>query len=1362
MALLLTGGLDMLSSANETGDKAACVLGPRSPGSQPSNGYVLLCVVLLVAMLAGHSWALTFEQKAEGAIYWAQQQLGSHTWDWWCARFVANAYGADTAGGNAIDLWTQLDQHTTSWSSAPRGALLYWTYERWGHVGIYEGNGKVIHAFGDSGVVESSASSILPGKYLGWTHPRSSWPGRTPPGGAHPDPPVLHSPPHESHRFGRPILDWNNVPGATKYQVRIGDYYSPVVTGSSWRLDKDLTPKAGYWWRVKAGNGAGWSAWSQPFRLWLAPYTEVFEGDATTGDANHNKWGWHHVQDMATIHGPDGDSWAFTITGNDSQIVSPSGYFGRACHQVNIEIANHTQSQRCQLFWRRAGMSYFDQAHHVNVNTTVERSVAHATCYFHPDTIELRFDPVAGSPGTDPETGGDPYVEWYRIGFCRYVTWPDWPFDVDNNGKGWWSDDPDDFHSIDKSIFPHGGVWHLRIIGSNPYMRSPYLNLEGSDWAYLEVTMQNESDSSAARLSWRNSDGQWDAVDFTAPNDGVMRTYTVPISMAGHINLFRFDPTQGSSGDVYLKRIRLIPASSLTLDPIGDKQGAEGEPLEFVVSASSTSGGSLTLSASNLPDGATFIQDTATTGTFSWTPSFVQAGTYSGVHFEVTDGSTTVSEDITITIDNVNRPPVMDPVGDQSSAVGEELSFSVCASDADGDPLTFSASGLPSGATFAQTSATCATFTWTPGTVGAYSGITLSVQDDQGGIDSETITINVGEGTYELSLVADPPGSGSVKVNGLTHSLPWSGPMGGGTEVTLEAVPGTGVSFSEWTGSLTGTANPATVTMDGDKSITAHFIVGGRVLSAPEITAALSASAIQAPIALDDADGVAGIDFTLHFDPAVVQCQEAAAAEATAGFTLMSNIDNDAGTCSVSMMSLTALSAGPKDVVVLTFAPADGLTEESCTVLDLTDCYLSDDQGGSIPVRPEDGSICLTEVGNPCDVNGDGVVTSGDAILLLRAAVGLPAPDGWLGHWPPVSTNDVNCDGVINSADAIIVLRVAAGLQDCPSCVGSSIESPATRSSTPRVVTLQSASAATGQTAIMSLCVDDASDIAGADFEISFDPSVVQFAGAQCLALAEGFILVSNPDNTAGTVSISLASASGIDTGSGAFLELDFQVIGSSPQRSQIDAESAALYDEYGNPIECTASDGCIVVDFPDVESAHWAHDAVVECVAAGIVSGYGDGCYHPDWEVTRDQMAVYMARALAGGDENVPTGPVTASFDDMPTDHWAYKYVEYCYAEGIVQGYWDGYHPGEVVDRAQMAVYMARAVAGGDSSVPGGPETATFNDVPTDHWAYKYVEYCHAQGIVQGYDPVTYAPNVVVTRDQMAVYVARAFDLTM
>jgi len=184
---------------------------------------------------------------------------------------------------------------------------------------------------------------------------------------------------------------------------------------------------------------------------------------------------------------------------------------------------------------------------------------------------------------------------------------------------------------------------------------------------------------------------------------------------------------------------------------------------------------------------------------------------------------------------------------------------------------------------------------------------------------------------------------------------------------------------------------------------------------------------------------------------------------------------------------------------------------------------------------------------------------------------------------------------------------------------------------------------------------------------------------------------------------------------------------------------------------------------FADVPSDYWASNQIMACVDADVVSGYWDNTYRPELVVDRAQMAVYISRALAGGDDRVPTEPVVATFPDVPTDHWAFRYIEYCYDQGVVTGYWDGYHPDDLVDRAQMAAFVARAMAGGEANVPPDPDGMPFfSDVPSSHWAYRYVEYCHDQGVVGGYWDGTYRPDEAVNRGAMAVYVQRAFGLAM
>jgi hypothetical protein len=126
--------------------------------------------------------------------------------------------------------------------------------------------------------------------------------------------------------------------------------------------------------------------------------------------------------------------------------------------------------------------------------------------------------------------------------------------------------------------------------------------------------------------------------------------------------------------------------------------------------------GKLTYSAANLPRGARFDGKTRT---FKWTPDYTQAGTYK-IKFIVTDGNSdgkgylTDTKEITLKVDNVNRPPVMDSIPNQIVAENSLLKFVITASDPDKEDfgkLKFTATLLPSGAAFDPATQT---FTWTP------------------------------------------------------------------------------------------------------------------------------------------------------------------------------------------------------------------------------------------------------------------------------------------------------------------------------------------------------------------------------------------------------------------------------------------------------------------------------------------------------------------------------------------------------------------------------------------------------------------------------------------------------------------------
>ncbi len=190
------------------------------------------------------------------------------------------------------------------------------------------------------------------------------------------------------------------------------------------------------------------------------------------------------------------------------------------------------------------------------------------------------------------------------------------------------------------------------------------------------------------------------------------------------------------------------------LDPIGDQSTTEDVLLSIGVSASDADGTIPSLTTSALPTGASFTDNGDGTGSFSWTPTFTQSGTYD-VTFYASDGSATDSEVVTITVlDAGNQPPVLDPIGDKSVDENVLLTFGVSASDADETFPLLSTSTLPTGASFVDNGDGTGTFSWTPTYVQAGSYPITFYAEDVIETDSELVTITVNEVGNQLPVLA--------------------------------------------------------------------------------------------------------------------------------------------------------------------------------------------------------------------------------------------------------------------------------------------------------------------------------------------------------------------------------------------------------------------------------------------------------------------------------------------------------------------------------------------------------------------------------------------------------------------------------
>ena len=94
-----------------------------------------------------------------------------------------------------------------------------------------------------------------------------------------------------------------------------------------------------------------------------------------------------------------------------------------------------------------------------------------------------------------------------------------------------------------------------------------------------------------------------------------------------------------------------------------------------------------------------------------------------------------------------------------------------------------------------------------------------------------------------------------------------------------------------------------------------------------------------------------------------------------------------------------------------------------------------------------------------------------------------------------------------------------------------------------------------------------------------------------------------------------------------------------------------------------------------------------------GVISGYPDGSFRPDGNVTRAQMAKMVATIVAGGDDVGDLYAGANTFSDCTT-HWARGYIAYANTTGIIAGVGNGrFNPDGNVTGAEAAKMMLCAL---------------------------------------------------------------------
>lgn len=148
--------------------------------------------------------------------------------------------------------------------------------------------------------------------------------------------------------------------------------------------------------------------------------------------------------------------------------------------------------------------------------------------------------------------------------------------------------------------------------------------------------------------------------------------------------------------------------------------------------------------------------------------------------------------------------------------------------------------------------------------------------------------------------------------------------------------------------------------------------------------------------------------------------------------------------------------------------------------------------------------------------------------------------------------------------------------------------------------------------------------------------------------------------------------------------------------------------------------------------------------------SGYDDGSFLPNNNITRGELAAMIARLSYGDD--LPDGMYQASFPDVDSDAWFNKYIGYLEDKDVLSGYEDGtFRPMDTITRGEISAVIARAQRYDLISYNN-----IFTDVTENDWAKDYIETLADKNIVSGYEDGTFGPYSPLTRAEAVAIINR------
>ena len=172
---------------------------------------------------------------------------------------------------------------------------------------------------------------------------------------------------------------------------------------------------------------------------------------------------------------------------------------------------------------------------------------------------------------------------------------------------------------------------------------------------------------------------------------------------------------------------------------------------------------------------------------------------------------------------------------------------------------------------------------------------------------------------------------------------------------------------------------------------------------------------------------------------------------------------------------------------------------------------------------------------------------------------------------------------------------------------------------------------------------------------------------------------------------------------------------------------------------------------FGDVEDDRYYTEAVAWLVNERITTGIEAGCFGPDLDLTRGQVAAFLYRL----DDSLGNNPVSGDhpFADVVASYQQTP-VGWLYGAGLTTGITaNEFAPYRSITRGDFAVLVWRYAGSPQPSAP-----SPFLDV-TSAYQQDAVAWMAEEGITTGTSATTFSPNASVSRAEAATFLFRFVD---